>query len=194
MGWTSYHAGYYKNGKVDRKAECDAYWEEGLNRGHFKVEKSAMVGSVYYAAITSLLKRKSDNEYVEIPENERETFAVVFLTSVNNNDYYNFSYKDMDESCGPCESKCPISILKLLSPIESQWANEWRKRCEEYHASKKSKSNPNNLPIGTKIKWKDKILIKHAPAYQFKTWFWYNGNGGYVQKRLVKEGEYEVIS
>lgn len=23
MGWTSYHASFYKNGKIDRKAECD---------------------------------------------------------------------------------------------------------------------------------------------------------------------------
>lgn len=22
MGWTSYHASFYKNGKIDRKAEC----------------------------------------------------------------------------------------------------------------------------------------------------------------------------
>lgn len=24
MGWTSYHASFYKNGKIDRKAECDS--------------------------------------------------------------------------------------------------------------------------------------------------------------------------
>ena len=43
MGWTSQHATHYKwLGKgidrkyvVDRKAECDAYFEEGLNRRTF---------------------------------------------------------------------------------------------------------------------------------------------------------------
>ena len=55
MGWTSYHATYYKrNGSIDRKAECDAYFLEGLNRGHYEVLKSAVVGSVCYAAVRNL--------------------------------------------------------------------------------------------------------------------------------------------
>ena len=100
MGWTGYHATHYKNGKVDRKAECDAYFMEGLNRGHFNVLKSSMVGSTYYAAVSPLKKSngKDDNGnyiYVDIPENERIVFGVVFLTSTDAKDYYNFSYKDM---------------------------------------------------------------------------------------------------
>lgn len=55
MGWTSYHATHYKkNGTIDRKAECDAYFMDGLNAGHYRVVKSALVGSVYYAAIETL--------------------------------------------------------------------------------------------------------------------------------------------
>jgi len=53
MGWTYQHATYYKNGKIDRKAECDAYFTES-NAGWYKVEKSALVGKVYYAAIRRL--------------------------------------------------------------------------------------------------------------------------------------------
>ena len=62
MGWTSYHAEHYKNGKIDRKAECDAYFLEGLNRGHFDVLKSSMVGSTYYAAIKPLKKSGGKDE------------------------------------------------------------------------------------------------------------------------------------
>ena len=47
MGWTSYHANYYKNGTIDRKRECDNYFD----KGNCKILKSAMVGSTYYAAI-----------------------------------------------------------------------------------------------------------------------------------------------
>ena len=47
MGWTVGSARYFKNGKVDRKAECDALCTDTV----FRVEKSAMVGAVYYAAI-----------------------------------------------------------------------------------------------------------------------------------------------
>lgn len=157
MGWTSYHASYYKNGKIDRKAECDAYFMEGLNRGHFNVLKSSMVGSTYYAAIQRAVKNVGKNEngeyiYEPIPEDERTTFAVVFLTSTNMKDYYNFAYKDMDEGCGPCQCDCPKGILDILSPTDSKWANDWRQACYENIAKKKSKGGFKSLPVGTIIK------------------------------------------
>ena len=44
MGWTSYEATYFKkNGDIDRKAECDAYFMRD-NAGHYKVLKSSMKG------------------------------------------------------------------------------------------------------------------------------------------------------
>ena len=56
MGWTSYEATYFKkNGDIDRKAECDAYFMRD-NAGHYKVVKSSMKGTVYYAAVTTLTK------------------------------------------------------------------------------------------------------------------------------------------
>jgi hypothetical protein len=145
MGWTSCRATHYKKGKIDRKAECDDYFTSGLNAGYYRIEKSTMVGSVYYAAVTSL-KRYSgnyeDSERVieDIPESEQKTFAVVFLTSTNQRDpYFNFSYKGMTETDGPCQQDCPASILKLLSPTDSEWANEWRNKCWENIQEKKEK-------------------------------------------------------
>ena len=110
MGWTSYHATHYnKNGSVNRKAECDGYFLEGLNRGYYEVLKSAIVGRIYYAAVRPLLKASGD-EYEPIPENERITFGVVMLTSTKTKDYYNFSYKIVTEDMGPAEYTCPESI------------------------------------------------------------------------------------
>lgn len=157
MGWTEYHATHYKKGKVDRKAECDAYFLEGLNRGFYDVLKSSMVGSTYYAAIKPLKKSNGKNEngeyeYIDIPVSEQRVFAVVFLTSVNNREYFNFAYKDMDESVGPNESNCPKGILDLLTPTTSEWANEWRKRCYDNLAQKRNPNGFNKLPVGTKIK------------------------------------------
>lgn len=156
MGWTGYHAGYYKNGIVDRKAECDAYWEEGLDKGNFKVEKSCMVGSVYYAAVTKKVKAVGETEqgrtiYVPIPEEEQITFGAVFLTSVNMKDYFNFYYKDMTEDMGPYCCECPLSILKLLSPTDNENALAWRERCVENAKKKRDKNALTNLPVGTVI-------------------------------------------
>lgn len=157
MGWTEYNASHYKNGKVDRKAECDAYFMEGLNKGFYKVLKSSMVGSTYYAAVMPLKKSNGKDEngkyiYVDIPQDEQRIFAAIFLTSVNNKDYYNFAYKDMDESSGPFQCDCPKGILDLLTPTESEYANEWRKRCYENLDKKRNPNRYSKLPVGTVIK------------------------------------------
>ena len=156
MGWTSYHAQYYtKSGRVDRKRECDAYWLEGLNAGHFAVVKSSMVRATYYAAIRPLLRRTGHNdEFEAIPEAEQDVYAVIFLTQTNQRDYYNFAYKDMGETMGP-EARCPVGILKCLSQTENKTALAWREKCKEYAEQvrkyRKSREKLNALPLFTWI-------------------------------------------
>ena len=121
MGWTSYHATYYnKHGEIDRKRECDAYWLEGLNRGYFEVIKSSMVGATYYGAIRALKRRTKNNTVEDIPENEQSVFGVVFLTKTDCRSYYNFCYKDMDETMGPCAYDCPAGVLSALTEINAE--------------------------------------------------------------------------
>ena len=43
----------------------------------------------------------------------------------------------MGESSGPCEDHCPASILSLLSPTDSEYANNWRERCRKNIEAKK---------------------------------------------------------
>lgn len=111
MGWTEYHATYYKNGKVDRKAECDNLWAKEC-----KVLKSAMKGKIYYCALQT-----PDGDVIG---------QVVITSGTNRRDpYFNFGYKAMSETCGPCYYDCPKSILDLLTPTDSEWANKWRQKC-----------------------------------------------------------------
>lgn len=37
----------------------------------------------------------------------------------------------------PCEDHCPASILSLLSPTDSEYANSWRERCRKNIEAKK---------------------------------------------------------
>lgn len=188
MGWTSYHATFYKNGIVDRKAEIDSMW----NDDKCKVLKSTMKGSVYYGAI----------------KKEEKVFAVVFLTSVDNKDYFNFSYKDMDETMNPFYYDCPVGILKLLTETDSEYALEWRKKCNEKHEQKKAESSdPNSLKklsVGTKIVFiakygtnaneaGDEITLTKVTNFNGKS-FWY-GLGYRWKESIIKNlsgGEYKV--
>ena len=105
----------------------------------------------------------------------------------------------MDETVGPSQAECPQSILKLLSPTDSQWANEWRERCRENAKKKKSPDVLKNLPIGAVIRYKKADntvmeLVKHLPAYQFKRPFWYcKENNTYVPANWISSN-YEIVS
>lgn len=100
MGWTFYNSYDFKNGKIDRKAECDKMytWEDTERKG--RVLKSTMRGSVYYAAY----------EYTNKIKNTKEVIGVVVLTSSDVRNGWNFGYKDMSENCGPGYYDCPLSI------------------------------------------------------------------------------------
>ena len=210
MGWTGIHATYYKNGTVDRKRECDYYWEGGLNSGHFKVVKSRMVGSTYYAAVKGLKKCIGKNvegeyQYSDIPPSEQKTFAVIFLTSTDMKDFHNFMYKDMDESMHPYRYDCPKSILDVLSPTDNEYAKEWRRKCYEKIEKQKSPNALKNLPEDTIIQvvlpWDTKYrkegdvvkLIKEKWNKRTR-WFVLNTNS-YFSKRMMEcfEDNYELI-
>jgi hypothetical protein len=153
MGWTEYHTYEIYNPKtgryiVDRKTECDKLFNCDMVKGlgKFEVLKSRMVGSTYYAAV------KRTTFATETKPEEVIVFAAIVLTAVNSKSYYNFAYKDMDETVGPYKYDCPKSILDLLTPTESEWANEWRKQCYERLKNKNNPNGLNKLPLGTAIK------------------------------------------
>lgn len=170
MGWYSEHATWYKKGTVDRQAECDTHFAKGCT-----VLKSAMVGSTYYAA-------------VQINESGK-VIAAVNLTSVNSKDYFNFSYKPLDETMGPTEAKCPVSILKLLTETDSEFALGWRKRCYKYHEQKRELSK---LPFGSLIRVCDRTYMKSKWRNRTK---WLNWREFlYVTPDVAISRGYEVVT
>lgn len=148
-----------------------------------------MVGATYYAAVKVTI----------LSTGEAETFAAVALTHTNNRDYFNFGVKTMEESMGPCEDHCPASILSLLSPTDSEYANNWRERCRKNIEAKKDPHALKNLPVGAVIRFtlhtgESIELLKHAAAYQFKRPFWfYQSSGRYMPATRIP-ANYEVVT
>lgn len=58
-----------------------------------------------------------------------EVFAFVVLYRVSPSSFYNFTYKDMDETVGPGAYHAPRRVLEALTPTEHEYANQWRARC-----------------------------------------------------------------
>ena len=184
MGWTGYTAtNYKKNGEIDRKAELDYELFRGGEETH-KLLRSAVVGSVYYAA-------------VEHPRGYVYGLVVLTRSDRSMKNGCNFFYKEMSEDMGSWYYDCPTSILDMLSETDDEYALNWRMNCRKKSEQKKSRTSLSNLPVGTRIQVSRGgavvTLEKHAPAYQFKRPFWYNReNNTYVPKTRIPD-DYRVV-
>lgn len=128
MGWTGIFVREleWKNGKYDRKGYIDRMMDCENEKYKWEVVKSSMVSTTWYGAI-----RRINKETLEAP-----VFGMVVLTSIEGNE---FMYKEMDETMGPHSYDCPVGILKLLSPTDSEFALNWRRDCIIYKDTKKRK-------------------------------------------------------
>lgn len=177
MGWTYTYIGYdTRSNKELMRSEIDRNWTDT------EVLKDAIVGSVYYAACVS--KR-----------NPNVVYGLVCLTRKEKNE---FGYKDIDETCGPFERRCPMSIINLLTPTDNQYANDWREGCKAY-AEKRKQGNTviqrlNMLPVGSIILVDGKKWEKREPNRQFKTPFFaaYPVAYCYLPKTRIKD--FEVLA
>lgn len=201
MGWTSVNAQVkYKNGKayIDRKEECDKLFNQPMVTmgssepiGKYEVLKSAMRGSIYYAAVRKTKFSEPDKSNV---------FAAICITSTNLKESFNFNYKDMDESCNPYYYDCPVGILELLSPTDNENALNWRKKCREKTEEMRNPYSLTNLPVGSIVKFKapfemkqfkkgEEVTIQKMHVGKVTRWVC----GSYYYPTKIVGDEYEVV-
>lgn len=96
---------------------------------HYETE--AITCRVLDSAVVSMKRYYAAVEKVEKATGARSVLCVICLVNYNprDKDGMIFGYKDMDETMGPCAKDCPARILDLLTPIDSEWAIEWRAAC-----------------------------------------------------------------
>lgn len=93
---------------------------------HAELEHDLLVGDIIDHAVNGT------TIYIAFRTPEGEINAAVVPTFKRRADggYTEWIYKGMTEREGPCEDKCPLRILRLLTnPAPNQWAEEWRERC-----------------------------------------------------------------
>jgi hypothetical protein len=109
-------------------------------------------------------------------------------------DGYNFGYKDMDESMGPCEARCPKTILDLLTPTTHEYALEWRKRCQERIDKRK---NAPKVHKGDLIKFAKPLTFGSGETHDALQWVrgsLFSGSGyGLYRISNWKELEYQNL-
>lgn len=123
MGWTSYHR---VPGESDRDHLTRELLRFGLEEGPSKYEfvDTATVATTFYAAV-----RNRENG---------EVCGLVVLQQ-RQRGYHNYFRKEIDETMGPAEDRCPDRILDLLSPTENEYALDWRARCRKYNERRRTR-------------------------------------------------------
>ena len=121
---------------------------------------------------------------VQQPGKEKEVTALICKIDwvPKSKDGHTFGYKDMSESCGPCQTRCPERILKLLTPTEDKYAQDWRKEC--WDNIQKAKERPRFKPDDI-IEFASPIGFTNGTKYtRFKV------EMVHPKLRLIPEGEY----
>ena len=107
-----------------------------------------------------VVKRSGHYFAVRIKEGcgEGDVFGLVVLGSKSKSGEVWIKY--VDETMGPAESRCPKSILDLLSPTENQYALDWRERCRKYHELKASQpklKGGETIKLSRKVRFNDGV-------------------------------------
>lgn len=105
-------------------------WSDGT-----RCVKKATVGNILY----TVWERPGGHKFIGID-----------LLSYRKKD--GWGYKDMDETCGPCERSCPLSFFDLVPCPPEGYAAAWRERVRAYHAEKKGrKEEDKKLVSGAEL-------------------------------------------
>ena len=178
MGWTSVHMSKGENKKDFIEHQLFGY----VDSKRFSILQHSMKGNVSYMAV-----RNNESE---------EVFAMVTLISIDNSSYNNFSYKEMDETCGPCYYDASASLLNKLTPTTSEYALKWREEC--WNVINGKKTTPK-VEDGTTIRFIKPLKFNNGEVldtftvrkYGKKTRF-KSGYGLYDISKW-REREFEVI-
>lgn len=187
MGWTTMQFHGTRAQFVERELNRDPAWGRVLN--------FAVVGTVIYIAFE--LGEKHG-------EGKGNVIALIYLTK-KYRDHYNFGYKDMEETCGPNETKCPKRILDLLTPLDElykeescgkKWAGEWREACRKYLEA--AKTPKPKITEGVTVKMNEPLKFKNGWQEQYfvnkKGNLWESRNYGFLTRFRVHRFKFEIAT
>ncbi len=128
MGWTGKHR---EPGMTDRE-----FFEQELPKTLTEVGRiidCATVHNTFYAVVEN-----GPDAY------QPNTTWIMVVLMQRTRDWYNLTYKEMDEAMGPAESSCPRRLLELLESRvptpPNDWAAQWRARCwDEAHRTEQAR-------------------------------------------------------
>lgn len=142
MGWTFTFEQRRKT-LIDERSTPHEWTNPDGSRGRDVILKACFKGSAWKGTWYAVHERTTTKT-----DGTTETERWIEVTIMRFDKREGWGYKDMEESMGPCESKCPIAYLDMVpEPVcnpesercksgdcSHQWARNWRARCRAYAA------------------------------------------------------------
>lgn len=128
-------------------------------------------GSIWTVAVEMTLQRGVEPpEDYKPDENGKFTFGAVFRTR---KDHDGWGYRLDEENVGPEFARAPKTLINLLSPTSSDWANRWRRRCLENAARRARRLKDGDvIRLDQALEFGDgrtrrhfKVIIEKPPGY-----------------------------
>ena len=143
-------------------------WSFSCNPNHGRKEEIARITSPGHFApgYTPLERRVVGNRVWTLLEHEGRRFIALDLIKSDGRGY-GYGHKGMSEDMGPYYYDCPLSLLDRCTETTSQYANEWRKKVREYHASKKARPA---YETGMRVVYSGSEYRLHSPLGPRKGW------------------------
>jgi len=133
--------------------------------------------------IVDMAVKNMTTAYIAYRTDEGEVVALVYMLHFTR-DYFNTTYKPLDENMGPCDTDCPERILDLLTPTDSEYAVEWRAACRRAIALRRAVSK------GTVVQFVKPIEFSNGVSMDRLT---YSGKGNTFHDPAGPEyGRYRV--
>lgn len=92
------------------------------------------------SAYNILADKSTTQAWYAVVENKK-TLEREILVVLINKEGGSWGYKDMSENSGPYVCDCPLAFLTLAGEPSTEYAQEWRKQVEAFHAKKLIRKN-----------------------------------------------------
>jgi hypothetical protein len=134
MGWTFSYSATTKQAVIDECLRDVTYETETVSS---KAVKHSLNGNHLWYVIEQTVKATGEAQRV----------ICLSLLQYDKRDRC-YGHKDMSEDCGPCYYDCPLGFLDMVTPSDSTFAEGWREKVREHHASKAERRHKEPITVG----------------------------------------------
>jgi len=90
---------------------------------------------------------------------EKDGKSFILLLMIDKHDGW-WGYKDIEESAGPYQHDCPLSLLDMTTGDDHEYAVKWREGVRLYHETRRKRQEASKA-----VKVGDKVTV-YGKAYQ----------------------------